>query len=445
MTNFNVFTTTLKSTIFKQITTLLLVFTLVFGFYTEGSSQCPCTNCGCTDSLELVKLYNATNGANWTKKWILTDSLKNWYGVTLENGRVKTLILVNNQLAGTIPNFNLPNLQTLNIGNNQLIGSVPNFNLPQLKDLSLYFNQLIGQIPNFNLPNLEFLNLSGNQLSGIVPNFNLTNLKKIAITNNHLIGLIPNLILPNLEQFHLNNNELSGTIPNFNLPKLEYINFEFNQLSGSIPNFTLPNLKLLYLSGNQLSGSIPNFSLPKLVQLLLIQNQLSGRIPNFTLPNLEFLWLAHNQLREQVPSFNLPMLYTLWLNNNQLVGCIPKEIKFNCPMISAGGGEIRNNPNLSTQSWANYWNNSEGACPPTAVENTQENNGRLYPNPVHDFLFIEGFEKASKVLIYNVLGSLVLNKNADEKGIDISYLSNGIYTVLIMSGERSAARLFMKN
>ena len=36
MTNFNFFTTSLKSTLSKQITTLLLVFILIFGFCTGG-------------------------------------------------------------------------------------------------------------------------------------------------------------------------------------------------------------------------------------------------------------------------------------------------------------------------------------------------------------------------------------------------------------------------
>ena len=146
-----------------------------------------------------------------------------------------------------------------------------------------------------------------------------------------------------------------------------------------------------------------------------------------------------------IPNFNLPSLQQLYLGNNQLTGCIPSEIKINCPLIGETGGTVSGNVNLSTWNWSAYWRSSEGACPPTAVAHTQENNGRLYPNPAHDFLFLEGFEKASKILIYNVLGSLVLNKNANGKGIDISHLSNGIYTVRIVSGEKSEARFFIKN
>lgn len=291
MTNSNVFTTTLKSIVFKQITTLLLAFTLIFGFYTEGSSQCACTDCRCTDSLELVKLYNATDGLNWMNKWDLSRPMTTWYEVVLTNNRVSQLVLISNKLKGALPNWNLPYLQKLVLNSNQLNGRIPNLNLPNLQYLDMASNQLIGKIPSLNLPNLQYLDL------------------------------------------------------------------QFNQLSG----------------------------------------------------------------------------------------CILKSIRTQCPLITANRGNVSNNPNLETQNWANYWNSNEGACWLVAVTDTQENNGRLYPNPAHDFLFLEGFEKASKILIYNVLGSLVLSKNANDKGMDISHLSNGIYTVRIISGEKSATRLFMKN
>ena len=173
MTNSNVFTTPLKSIVSKQITTFLLVFTLIFSFYTEGSSQCPCTDCRCTDSLELVKLYNATNGANWRLKWILTNPLTSWSGVQLANGRVKVINLASYQLSGQIPNLNLPNLQYLVLHSNKLTGLISNFNLPNLQYLDLRANQLTGAIPDFNLPNLLDLRLNINQLFETIHKFRI--------------------------------------------------------------------------------------------------------------------------------------------------------------------------------------------------------------------------------------------------------------------------------
>jgi Secretion system C-terminal sorting domain/Leucine Rich repeats (2 copies) len=305
--------------------------------------------CRYHDSLQLVALYNATGGANWTNTWNLNQPINTWYGVTLNaTGCVSTILLSNNRLIGTIPNFNLPNLQSLGLNNNQLTGNIPNFNLPNLQSLWLYQNQLSGSIPNFNLPNLQNLFLGNNRLTGSIPNFNLPNLQSLYLVESQLTGNIPNFNLPNLQSLYLRENQLTGSIPNFNLPNLEYLSLGGNQLGGTIPNFNLPNLKGFFVRNNQLTGNIPNFNnLANLITLDIASNQLTGAIPNLNLPNLG----------------------GLYLQDNRLTGCIPNSLRINCPLIGANG-YILNNPNLSTQNWANYWNNGTGACMPTYQDST---------------------------------------------------------------------------
>ncbi len=319
----------------------LSIFLFFMAFAAKG--QCGCTDCRCSDSLELVRLFDATNGVNWRNNtgWKLSErttmTLDTWYGVTLTNGRV-TCIDLDGDAAGN--NFS-------SILGNRLEGTIPNLVLPNLIKLYLTNNKLSAAIPNFNLPNLQELALGGNLLSNKIPNFNL----------------------PKLQYLFLGGNQLIDKIPNFNLPNLQYINLAGNQLSGRIPNFNLPKLKTLYFHDNQLSDSIPNFSLDSLQILSLHNNQLSGSIPNFNLNNLVYLYLYNNQLTDTIPKFNLPKLELIDLSTNQLSGCIPRQIKTNCSRIGADfssfqfrGGNISNNPNLATQSWANYWNNNEGAC-----------------------------------------------------------------------------------
>ena len=52
----------------------------------------------------LVALYNATNGASWTRNstnWLSDRPLGEWYGVTTDaNGRVTELDLTQNRLSG---------------------------------------------------------------------------------------------------------------------------------------------------------------------------------------------------------------------------------------------------------------------------------------------------------------------------------------------------------
>jgi Leucine-rich repeat (LRR) protein len=303
-------------------------------------------SCRSRDSLALVDLYNSTGGANWTNKWILTQPMTTWFGITLSaSGCVEKIELNNQNLVGTINTSldNMVNLQSLYLNNNRLSGS----------------------IPNFTLPNLQFFVLSGNQLSGTMPNFNLPSLKMIDHDNNQLSGSIPNLNLPNLFYFNLNNNRLSGTIPNFNLPRLQHLILPNNQLNGTIPNFNLPILIALDLSINQLTGTLPNLSLPELTFLSVSQNQVSGVIPNLALPKLITLNLEDNQFVGTLPNLNLPKLETLLCYQNKIDSC-PKLTSLPSLQRAVGvvfkGLAVRNNkltfddiiPNIGLTANASY-------------------------------------------------------------------------------------------
>jgi Leucine-rich repeat (LRR) protein len=300
------------------------------GFLTINPAS---TSCAYRDSLALVDLYNATGGANWIKKWNLALPMTTWFGVTLNaQGCVSCLDLDGESQCNA----------SIGSGGNNLVGTIPASldSLQSLTTLSLSRNRLTGTIPNFTLPNLTDLSLDSNRLTGAIPNFNL----------------------PNLQYLRLYINQLSGSIPNLNTPNLVGLFLFTNQLTGSIPNFNCPNLVSLFLHENQLSGAIPNFNFPKLGVLALRDNKLTGSIPNFNYPSLTNLELYNNQLTGTIPSFNLPKLTIFYLFGNQLTGCIPAEIKTNCPLIGATGGNVSTNTGLNTQSWANYWNNGEGAC-----------------------------------------------------------------------------------
>ncbi len=295
----------------------------------EGSSLvCDRRN----DSMELVKFYNATGGANWSPiKWDLSKQISTWQGIQFNfEGCVTKIVLIANKLQGSIPDLVLSELQELSLINNKLSGAVPNFsNLPKLSQLNLRGNTLTSSIPFFNkCPDMGDIDLSFNQLIGNIPNFGLPKLSKLRLEANKLIGAIPNFnLLPNLDLLDLNSNQLNGSIPNFNkIPKLTVLNLVENQLVGTTPNFdNLLRLQYLELSHNELSGSLPNFDkLPDLLTYNLSWNQFTGGIPNFDkLPKLKTLDLGPNKLSGEVPNFDkIPDLQYLNLASNLFGGSL---------------------------------------------------------------------------------------------------------------------------
>ncbi|MFT4536983.1 MAG: gliding motility-associated-like protein [Saprospiraceae bacterium] len=238
-------------------------------------------NLGCreADSLELVKLYNATTiSENWTIPWDLQTSMDNWHGVmTNSSGCVEEIDLGNNNLNGEIPNLE---------------------NLNSLKILLLWHNDLQGTLPSFESAQaLEVLRLDDNpDLGGNVPDFSLPNLRIFTIENCSF-----------------------DYIPNFsNLPSIEWIFGGYNNLSNEIPDFSAcPLLVDLQLNDNFLTGEIPHYQQPFWI-LILGDNELEGEIPT-DLQASQLFWLdvSNNNLEGAIPDLTAaPLLFALIVNGN---------------------------------------------------------------------------------------------------------------------------------
>ena len=281
----------------------------------------------------LKAFYRATNGGKWknTAGWNTTtaptsmEAFRDWYGVTVEGGKLTRILLRDNQLTGTIPPEigNLTNLEYLFLSFNDLTEIPAEIgNLTNLESLDLGGNELTGPIPPEigNLTNLKYLELGGDRRLRPLPRLNLIRNK---LTSNELRGPIPPEIgnLTNLEYLGLDSNQLTGPIPAEigNLTNLQRLNLHFNQLTGPIPAEigNLTNLQRLYLSDNQLRGPIPAEigNLTNLEQLNLGAIFVGG----------QFGYRNGNQLTGPIPAEigNLTNLEELRLTNNDLAGPIP--------------------------------------------------------------------------------------------------------------------------
>ena len=224
------------------------------------------------DSLALVDLYNSTNGDKWINNngW-LKEPVSKWYGIASSNGRIISIILIKNNLSGTIPESigNLTALTSLRLNKNNISGIIPETigNLTNLKDLSLFANQLTGPIPYSvgKLVNLEELYLSTNQLSGSVPTSvgGLSNLKVIELHNNQLSGRLPESLftLNHLIDIGLSYNNFHDTLSASvgNMKSLSLLNLSHNKFYGNIPASISKSssLKSILIASNQFNDSIP--------------------------------------------------------------------------------------------------------------------------------------------------------------------------------------------
>ncbi|XP_017978510.1 PREDICTED: probable leucine-rich repeat receptor-like protein kinase At1g35710 isoform X2 [Theobroma cacao] len=121
---------------------------------------------------------------------------------------LKTLILSNNKIEGSLPiqEFTrFQDLELLDLSDNKFNGSIQGIcELKNLLELDLSDNKFSGHLPKCigNMTNLQVLDLSSNQLDGNIP-FDISNLKfleYLALFNNKFEGLFSLGLLANLSK-----------------------------------------------------------------------------------------------------------------------------------------------------------------------------------------------------------------------------------------------------
>ena len=331
-------------------------------------------------------LYETAGGPGWTNssRWLETPGLDEWFGVTADAlGRVVTLDLSRNGLAGEMPNWPpgaLAQMTELRIADNpDLSGRLP-LSLASLSLRALHyggtelcapayasFREWLRAIPSHEGTDAECAPLSDREILEIFyeatggPNWDhndnwLTDaplgdwygvevdgqgrVTELYFRLNRLTGRLPPELgsLANLRSLFIWLDGPTGPIPPElgNLANLRYLWLMGNisHLTGTIPPELgrLANLQLLHLWNNDLTGTIPPElgDLADLRHLRLDQNRLTGSVPPELgrLANLTSLQLSTNELTGPIPTElgGLANLRDLNLATNRLTGRIPTEL-----------------------------------------------------------------------------------------------------------------------
>lgn len=125
------------------------------------------------ESTVLSDFFDLTGGESWhnASGWNTDTDVGDWYGITAEGGRVRSLSMPNNGLTGWLPGLvaGLTDLEHLDLSDNELTGRLP-------EDLS-------------SMAALRTLRLNGNEgLEGLVP-FTIRNLTQLEVLQYEGTGL----------------------------------------------------------------------------------------------------------------------------------------------------------------------------------------------------------------------------------------------------------------
>ena len=107
---------------------------------------------------------------------------------------------------------------------------------------------------------------------------------------------------------------------------------------------------------------------------------------------------------------------------------------------------IASEPNaFSTDSPLSESNNPVwGTCPTLGVDDQNQLDISIYPNPTSDMVYFDGNYSQLKAVVYDILGKQVM-KESITNSIDISHLGNGVYILQLSDGVKLTTLRIIKN
>jgi hypothetical protein len=104
-----------------------------------------------------------------------------------------------------------------------------------------------------------------------------------------------------------------------------------------------------------------------------------------------------------------------------------------------GVTDFRTNTSLD-DSYMPVW----GTCPTAGVDDQNQLDISVYPNPSSDIVYIDGNYTQLKVVVYDILGKQVM-KESITNSIDISQLEKGVYILQLSDGAKLTTERILKN
>jgi hypothetical protein len=80
----------------------------------------------------------------------------------------------------------------------------------------------------------------------------------------------------------------------------------------------------------------------------------------------------------------------------------------------------------------------------SSINEVENSNIKIYPNPTTDYLTVTGVENAKEINISNVLGEKVMTLTTKDNKIDVSNLNNGVYFINMTTNDKVYSQKFIK-
>ena len=120
---------------------------------------------------------------------------------------------------------------------------------------------------------------------------------------------------------------------------------------------------------------------------------------------------------------------------------VPSGIEFGAEGITYCNGADARQSLIDTYGWTIA--DAGLDCSTASVDDQNQSDISIYPNPTSDMVYIDGNYFQLKVVVYDILGKQVINKSITNS-IDISQLEKGVYILQLSDGVKLTTKRIIK-
>lgn len=330
---------------------------------------------------------------------------------------------------------------------------IANWNITNVKDISYMFagangfNQPINNWNTSNVTNMRFVFGQAYSFNQPLNNWNTTNVKDMSSmfqqsNFNQSIGNWNTSNVTEMSFMFAYTDSFNQPIGNWNITNVKNLNGMFNEAQAfnqPINNWNTANAVHM---GQMFEGAISfnqplnNWNTTNVTSMSAMFNKAISF--NHSLGNWNLISLMGNQSMfdsSGLDCSNYSSTLHGWATNPNT----PFLSQTTQPWIAFGsknliyGSNVQSDRDylINTKGWYFLGDTlSSGACYPTYISNTNNNNSiQIYPNPSSTMFEILGSKQGSKKELFNTIGEMILSTTKDE--IDVRHLNKGVYYLKI--------------
>ena len=240
------------------------------------------------------------------------------------------------------------------------------------------------------------------------------------------------------KQLHFNQDIGSWDVSSVTTMEVMFSLSSFNQPIGDWDVSSVTNMRYMFYKAPDFNQDIGSWDVKNVTDMATMFYQATSfnqDVSNWDITSVAFMSTMFDN--SGLSTDNYDGVLNSWSQQNVL-----SDVTLGAAGINYCNGADARQILIDTYGW--IITDADSDCSTAGVDDQNQLDISIYPNPTSDMVYIEGNYTQLKVIIYNVLGKEILNKSITNR-IDISHLDNGVYILQLSDGVKLSTRKIIKN